>query len=224
MSLGTTRAETLAREIADAILAGELAPGARLDEQGLAQRYSVSRTPVREALRQLGASGLIETRPRRGVVVATVTPDQLGVLFVAMAEIEATCARLCALRMTSLERRQLGALHGRMGELMTQDDRDAYADANVAFHAAIEAGAHNAVFSEISSGLRRRLSPYRRAQFRAPGRLRLSHSEHGDVVEPILRGDAVAAHAAMLHHVTLVEDAFEQLTSARGVSSPSAAP
>ena len=208
-----TRAERLAGEIADAILAGELPPGSRLDEQGLAARYSVSRTPVREALRQLGASGLIEIRPHRGATVAHITHAQLEELFVAMGEIEATCARLATMSMTPVERRRLRALHDRMETLVEANDGDAYAEANLAFHGAIYAGSHNAVISEIALGLRRRLLPYRRAQFRAPGRLPRSHAEHGAVLRAIAAGDAAGAHAAMLEHVSLVEDAFEQVAA-----------
>jgi len=211
---GVTRSERLAGEIADAILTGELSPGSRLDEQGLAARYSVSRTPVREALRQLGASGLIEVRPHRGATVAHVTHSQLEELFVAMGEIEATCARLATMSMTPVERRRLRALHDGMASLVESDDRDGYAEANLAFHGAIYAGSHNAVISEIALGLRRRLLPYRRAQFRAPGRLPRSHAEHGAVVRAIVAGDAGGAHGAMLDHVSLVEDAFEQIASA----------
>ena len=206
-----TRAEWLAGEIADAIVTGELPPGSRLDEHGLARRYSVSRTPVREALRQLDASGLIETRPRRSAVVASVTAERLEEMFVAMGELEATCARLSALGMSPIERRRLDAMHARMAALAEADDVDAYAEANVAFHGGIYAGAHNAMLAELAAGLRRRLAPYRRAQFRADGRLALSHAEHGEVVRAILAGDAAAAHAAMLHHVSLVEEAFETL-------------
>ena len=212
----TTRADRLAGQIADAILQGELAPGTRLNEQSLADRYRVSRTPVREALRQLGASGLVEMRPRRSATVAHVSPDRLEELFVAMGEIEATCARLAALSMTPIDRRRLGALHDRMGGLAGGDDAVAYAEANTAFHGAIYEGSHNAVLAEIASGLRRRLAPYRRAQFRSPGRLPLSHAEHDAVVRAILSGDAAAAHAAMLHHVSLVEEAFDQLAAGRG--------
>ena len=67
-----------------------------------------------------------------------------------------------------------------------------------------------------ATALRRRLSPFRRAQFRARGRLALSHMEHTAVVEAILRGDADRAHQAMLRHVNLVEDAFEQLSASAG--------
>lgn len=222
-----TRADRLAGEIADAILAGEFAPGSRLDEHGLAQRHGVSRTPVREALRQLGASGLVENRPRRGAVVASVTAAQLEELFVAMGEVEATCARLSALCMSPLERRRLAAFHEGMaahvGEGDEVQDEAAYAEANLAFHGLVYAGAHNAVIADLAIGLRRRLMPYRRAQFRAAGRLPRSHAEHGAVVEAVVRGDAAAAHAAMLHHVSLVEDAFERLTSA-GTGSARAAP
>lgn len=209
-----TRAEHLAGEIADAILTGQLPPGSRLDEQGLAAKYSVSRTPVREALRQLGASGLIEIRPHRGATVTNVTHAQLEELFVATGEIEATCARLAAMTMTPVERRRLGALHERMAALVEADDREAYAEANLALHGAIYAGAHNGVLAEMARGLRRRLLPHRRAQFRAPGRLSRSHAEHRAVVLAILSGDATSAHATMLDHVSLVEDAFEQLSVA----------
>lgn len=206
-----TRAERLAGEIAEAILAGDLAPGVRLDEHMLAERYRVSRTPVREALRQLGGTGLIETRPRRGATVARATAEQLQTLFVAMGELEATCARLCALSMSPIERRRLGAMHERMGRLVETADEGGYAAANAAFHEALYAGARNPILAEMAQGLRRRLAPYRRAQFRAPGRLPLSHTEHDAVVRAITTGDAATAHAAMLHHVSLVEDAFERL-------------
>ena len=208
----STRAERLAAEIAESILAGDLAPGARLDEQGLADRYGVSRTPVREALRLLGTTGLIDIRPRRGATVTQVTSEHLFEMFVAMGEIEATCARLSAMSMTPIERRRLEALHERMGEMARARSEDEYADANIAFHSAIYAGTHNSVLCEIATNLRRRLSPFRRAQFRAPGRLAMSHSEHDVVLQAIVRGDAQAAHASMLRHVNLVEDAFEQLS------------
>jgi DNA-binding GntR family transcriptional regulator len=204
-----TRTERLAEQVANAILTGEFIPGARLDEQQLAQRFGVSRTPVREALRQLATSGLIDLRPRRGALVASVTPDELETMFVAMAEMEASCARLSALRMTPLERRRLQALQESMASLVRDGDPDAYADANQTFHLTIYAGAHNSVIADFTAGLRRRLAPFRRAQFKTLGRLPRSHAEHGTVVQAIMTGDAAAAHASMLHHVSLVEDAFD---------------
>ena len=75
----------------------------------------------------------------------------------------------------------------------------------------IYAGADNDLMAEIALGLRRRLLPYRRAQFRTPGRLAQSHAEHEAVVEAILGGNASTAHATMLHHVAPVESAVELL-------------
>ena len=204
-----TLAEKLATAIADGILNGTLQPGLRLDELGLAQQHGVSRTPVREALRQLTMSGLIDMRPRKGAIVSKATPEQVESLFVAMAEMEATCARLAAMSMTPVERRRLQARHEATTALAGAGDPDAYSNANVAFHSAIYAGAHNAPIAEYTLGLRRRVGPFRRAQFQVEGRLTKSNQEHDAVVRAILSGDAAGAHASMLHHVGLVEDAFE---------------
>ena len=208
-----TRADRLATEIADAILSGQFAPGERLDEQRLAEAYDVSRTPVREALRRLATTGLIEVRPRRGAIVTEITAERLNGLFVAMAEIEATCARLSAISMSPIERRRLGALHEQMGEIAARGARVAYTDANHSFHTMLYSGAHNSVLEDFALGLRRRLEHFRRAQFRTPRRLAQSHAEHAEIVRAILSGDAPHAHSAMLHHVTLVEIAFDKLAS-----------
>lgn len=223
MSSGTT-VDKLADDLAEAILSGEFAPGTRLDEQFLAQRYSVSRTPVREALRQLATTGLIEVRPRRSAVVASVTPDQLEELFVAMGELEATCARLAALSMGPTERRGLQALHEQMKGIAARNDPAAFADANHMLHSMIYKGAHNGVLAESAAAIRRRLAPFRRAQFHLEGRLPRSLAEHDEVVSAIVRGDAAAAHAAMLHHVTLVEQSFENLCAIQSLGSGEAEP
>ncbi len=208
-----TLAEKLATAIADGILSGALKPGVRLDEIGLAQQHGVSRTPVREALRQLTTSGLIDMRPRKGAIVSKATPEQVESLFVAMAEMEATCARLAAMSMTPVERRRLQAQHEAMAVLATDGDMAAYSDANVAFHSAIYAGAHNEPVSEFARSLRRRVGPFRRAQFQVAGRLTRSNQEHDAVVRAILAGDSEGAHKAMLHHVSLVEIAFEDFAA-----------
>jgi DNA-binding GntR family transcriptional regulator len=215
LALSETAADTLAEAIAEFVFSGEFAPGARLDEQQLAQRFSVSRTPVREALRQLATSGLIEIRPRRGAFVTEVSPYQLEELFVAMGELEATCARLAAQSMVPTERRRLQALHERMGELARAGDAAEFAEANHAFHTMIYAGAHNVVIAEMTGGLRRRLAPFRRVQFNLEGRPPRSHAEHDAVVQAIVSGNAERAHAAMLQHVMLVEASFEELVAQR---------
>jgi DNA-binding GntR family transcriptional regulator len=203
----------LAQQLAELVLSGEVAPGLKLDEQILAQRFQVSRTPVREALRQLASTGLIELRPNRGAFVTRITPEQLEEMFVAMAELEATCARLAAMSMTPIERRGLQRLHEHMGELARRGLIGDFVDANERFHSMIYSGAHNTVLADAAIALRRRLSIYRRAQFRTEGRLPRSHAEHDEVVKAVVSGDPSGAHAAMLHHVDLVEASYEKLLS-----------
>ena len=211
---GATQADRLAEAIAQCVLSGEFQPGLHLDEGMLAERFSVSRTPVREALRLLGSTGLIDVKPRRGATVATATSAQLESLFGAMAEIEATCARLAAMSMTPIERRRLQNLHDSMASIALRNDPEAYASANIGFHNQVYLGAHNEILSDFASGLRRRLAPFRRAQFRTDGRTAKSHAEHAAVVSAIMACDASAAHTAMFHHMSLVEDSFAQLGTA----------
>lgn len=203
--------DPLAEEIERLVLGGELRPGAKLDEQALAQRFSVSRTPVREALRRLASTGLIELRPNKGAFVRMLTPEQLDEMFVAMAELEATCARLSAMSMTPVERRGLQRLHESMGEMALNGLVSDFVEANDTLHSLIYQGAHNGFLEEMTSGLRRRLAPYRRSQFRTKGRLTRSHDEHANVVRAIVTGEPARAHAAMLHHVDQVEASFEKL-------------
>lgn len=211
MPASQTRAEHLADQIANDILAGVFPPGLHLDEQVLAKRFGVSRTPVRDALRLLSGTGLIDLRPRAGAMVRRMALDELDMLFIATGEIEATCARLATLSMTPKERSQLRSLHDGMARLADADDRAGYMAANQEFHGLLYAGAHNSVVEEIAVSLRRRLTPYRKAQFKAPGRLHRSHAEHGAVVRAVLGRDAAAANAAMLIHMSIVEDVFESV-------------
>src|SRR3954463_6699871 len=106
-----TRAEELRLQLSDEIVRGTLPPGSALDETELALRFSVSRTPVREALRQLTASGLVESRAHRGAVVGQPAIERLTGMFEAMAELEALCAGLAAERMSAVQRHALEAVH-----------------------------------------------------------------------------------------------------------------
>jgi DNA-binding GntR family transcriptional regulator len=203
-----TRTETLRLQIADEIVSGALEPGTPLDEQELAARFGVSRTPVREAIRQLSASGLVSVRPHRGAVVALPTPAQLNDMFEAMAELEALCAGLAARNMTVAERRGLEVLHNDLRLLVHQGDPASYHEKNEAFHAAIYAGSHNGYLAELTLMTRTRVAPFRRAQFRATGRLGGSYQEHDLIVQAILRGDQPGAIEAMRAHIGIVRDAF----------------
>jgi DNA-binding GntR family transcriptional regulator len=204
-----TRAEELRAQLADDIVRGTLAPGRTLDEMELARRFGVSRTPVREAIRQLAASGLVETRPHRGAVVARPSHERILGMFEAMAELEALCAGLAAERMTAAERRELEAVHEALRVLLQNGDPQRYHEANEQFHATIYAGAHNDYLAEMTFATRTRVQPFRRAQFRLIGRLAKSHMEHERVVLAILRGDRAGAATAMRAHILTVGEEYE---------------
>jgi DNA-binding GntR family transcriptional regulator len=203
-----TRAEELRLQLADDIVRGSLAPGAALDESELARRFSVSRTPVREAIRMLAASGLVEVRAHRAAMVARPTPDQLAGMFEVMAELESLCAGFAAERMSGGERQALEAAHEKLRVLIQSGDPQSYHEVNEAFHGAIYAGAHNGHLAELTLATRGRVQPFRRAQFRNLGRLAKSHVEHDRVVQAILRGERVLAAQTMYAHIITVRDEY----------------
>jgi DNA-binding GntR family transcriptional regulator len=205
-----TLAEELRIQIADEIVQGKIDPGTALDEHMLARRFGVSRTPVREAIRELAASGLVDAEPHRAAVVARPTAERLKQMFDVMAELEALCAGMSAVHMTLAERRELQDLHASLGELVRRGDPATYNETNEAFHAFIYAGSHNEYLAELTLATRKRVSPFRRAQFRSLGRLALSYQEHDHVVTAILRGDREGAATHMRAHILTVENAYER--------------
>lgn len=203
--------DRLREQIEEQIATGQLPPGSALDEVTLATQFGVSRTPVREALIQLTAEGLVELRPRRGAVVASVGPARLLEMFEVMAELEAMCARLAARRMSEAEHAELLAAH-RACEA-ARGDPDAYFYCNERFHAAIYAGSHNGFLAEEAAALQRRLRPYRRLQLRVRDRMANSFAEHEAVVAALLAGDAAAAGDALRRHVSVQGERFGDLVA-----------
>ncbi len=203
-----TRAESLAAALAEAITQGALPPGAALEEEKLAAAYGVSRTPVREALRQLAATGLVEQRPRRGAVVARPEPRRLAEMFQAMGELEAACAGLCALRPAALEEAGLPARHAAMAAMVREGELDRYREANVGFHEALYACAGNGYLAELARATRQRLAPFRAAQLGHAARLAASHAEHGAILAAITAGDREGAAEAVRRHLAETQDAW----------------
>tara|TARA_R110002124_G_scaffold10096_15_gene50970 strand:+ start:3447 stop:4100 length:654 start_codon:yes stop_codon:yes gene_type:complete len=213
--LTRTSAEDIRHRLADRIIRGELAPGTALDETSLAADFAVSRTPVREALRLLAASGLIDQKPHAQALVAKPDEATLAGMFEVMGHLEALCAGLSAIAMTAPERDALDRQHALMAPLVRAGDAAAYSLANDVFHSAIYEGAHNPYLAEITRSTRQRLQPFRRAQFAILARLLRSHQEHSLVVEAILQGDRQGAESAMRAHIAIVEDAYRTLSRAR---------
>lgn len=206
-----TRAEEIRRTLADQIARGRLAPGVALEEVELARQFGVSRTPVREALRQLEALGFAEARPRRGTIVAAITKRRLDEMFAVMMELESLCAREAALNMSAAERAELQAVCRESRGFAEADDIERYYELNDVFHDLIYAGSHNAFLAELTLSVRQRVAAFRRVQFSGSGRLVASLREHERVVEAILAKAPDAAFASMREHIATVRDAYETL-------------
>lgn len=203
--MSTTSVDRIYKLIAEQIITGDLQPGEKLEEKVLASRFGVSRTPVREALRELSARGLIDLVPRRGGMVAEIGIERLSDMLDAECELEGLCARLAAMRMTALEKGELRDLHDRLKAAAGQQDGAAYLAMNHAFHDLICAGSHNMTLADSTRALRERLSPFRQSQADEQGRrFTRSVEEHEAIVAAISRGDADQAYETMrLHNARL---------------------
>ncbi|MCH8617742.1 GntR family transcriptional regulator [Undibacterium sp. TS12] len=205
------RSASLREEIEELIAIGQLQPGHHLDETELAERFGVSRTPIREALIQLASMGIIEMRPRRGAHVATISPQQLVEMFEVMAEFEAMCGRMAARRMSKQEQLDLQAAHQACKEARDAVEPDAYFYKNEVFHALIYRGSHNDFLESQAMNLHRRLRPYRRLQLRVRDRIANSFNEHDQVVEAIIQGDAELTANLLRGHIMIQGQRFADL-------------
>lgn len=193
-------AARIAQQLEDEILSGERALGERLDERDLAAHFNASRTPVREALHRLTASGLVVVNGRHGTRVARLTLIQLLDAFKVVAELEALAAEQAARRITPDQVAEL--------ERHQQDCETAFADgdipsfyaANVRFHDGILSACGNWMLREQLRGAKL-LAPYRRYITSQPGRMGSSIVEHGAVLASIRSGRGEAAANQMRSHV-----------------------
>jgi len=199
------------QKISDEIVLGQLAPGEHLDEATLAQRFSVSRTPVREALKQLSSSGLVVVRPNRGCTVVQRSTEDLDQIFEAIGELEATCARHAVVRMKEDEKNRLLELHAKSRLSVQAADAFAYDKFNKDFHHLIIEGSHNPYLIESVMGLRQKISMYRRTQFLNIERMTASFEEHSLIVEAILSRDVVHCYREVRNHLFQARAASKNL-------------
>jgi len=207
--------ERIRNTLTDEIASGQLEPGLALDEQQLATRFGASRTPVREALRELIASGLIETRSRRGVIVARTTPQRVMEMFEAMAEVEAMCVRIATYRMTPFDRARLIDLHGASEDMVARGDYDAYDAFNRSFHESLYRATQNEFLAEQAIAMRLRLSAFRRTQLREGDRIHHSYDEHAGVIDAIAQCDGELASRRMRAHMLNAATALGRYMEAR---------
>lgn len=205
------RADCIADDLEGLIFDGTFADGERLDEVQLASRFSVSRTPIREALQRLAQSGLVVQIPRRGVFVRQPGPVELLEMFEVMAELEAVCARLAASRISDGGLKDLHDANRLCKAVVEAQDTDAYYRENERFHAILYRQSGNGFLEQECLRLQRRLQPFRRAQLRVRGRMRQSMAEHEAIVAAIEAADGEKAAEAIRNHVSVQGEKFHHL-------------
>ncbi|HUN50153.1 MAG TPA: GntR family transcriptional regulator [Candidatus Sulfotelmatobacter sp.] len=156
--------EQLLEQLRDLIVEGELAGGARVPERLLCERFAVSRTPLREALKALAAEGLIELLPNRGARVVRLTPEAVAETLKVIGALEALAGQLACERLTADELGEIRACHFQMLAHHARRDLMAYFKANQAIHQAIVAASGNAVLKQTYDNLSGRI---RRARYAA---------------------------------------------------------
>lgn len=207
------QAQRLRDLLEDAIVEGHYAPGDRLDPEALARQYQCSRTPIREALTQLAASGMVKVAPKRGTFVARLSVTELVERFEVMAELEGMCGRLAARRITDETLTALQGVQADCRQCMLEGDVNGYYYRNGEFHRLIYEASQNTFLAQEARRLHAMLKPYRRLQLHARHRLESSWCEHERIVMALTTGDADTAQRELRDHVLLQGERFNDLVA-----------
>ncbi len=203
--------DEVAAKLRERIFDGVLAPGSFIDELGLCGEWSISRTPLREALKVLAAEGLVRHEPRRGCFVNQITERDLDEIFPVIALLEGRCAFEAASNATDADLVTLEQMHDRLNRCAKARRINDYYQANFAIHEAIITLANNRWLAQVIGDLRKIVKLARLQQLHAPGRLDQSLSEHMAVFAALKARDAEGAEAAMRTHLTRQRVALREL-------------
>ncbi|MEI2386278.1 GntR family transcriptional regulator [Breoghania sp. JC706] len=206
-------ADRLRDQLEQDILTGTYAPGDRLDEVRLATRFDVSRTPIREAIQHLAASGLVELKPRRGAFVRKPSISEIIEMFEVMAELEGMCGRLAARRITRAQTVELTAALEACEASCSRGELDRYYYENERFHFLIYRAGGNGYLCAQAMALHRRLKPYRRLQLCVRGRMRRSLAEHRAIVAAIVREEPEEVETILKSHILIQGEGFNDLVA-----------
>lgn len=198
---GLPSSERVYQGLKDQILAGALAPNARLVELHLASQFQVSRTPVREALKRLAAEGLVSVDPLRGMVVRDVDPVEIEEIYVIREVLDGLAAKLAAERITAADLTKLHLLMEMMRDAVRAQRWEAMVQANIKFHEVIHSAAGNQRLSVLTRSLQDFVRRFSSKAFASPERDDEVLEEHEEIVRALEARDPEAAEAASRRHV-----------------------
>ncbi len=203
------------QEIERMILAGEIAPGAKLTEAWLSQRLGISRGPIREAFRMLEEAGLVRQEKNRGVFVRDIPLDEAVEIFDLRAAMDELIGRRLAASITPEQLKSARTIVDGMEAAARRGDADAYHRLNLQFHDALVEFAGNRKLAAIYRKLVKELALFRRRNLNDRAVLPQSVAEHRQILKAIASGDAEAAGRAMYEHVIESKERMLKATVAR---------
>ncbi len=208
----TTLRARVHQHLRAAILSAEIPPGTVLQEVPLAASLGVSRGPVREALGDLAAEGLVTITPRRGAVVSTLTKQDFLEAYQVREALEVMAVRLAVPRLTSGGLATLERAQAAMIGAAAAKDFTGFFHGNVAFHEAWVEASGNAKLLDVYRRLMVQLVVYRRPSAFLRGGLDQSLREHDGIIEAARAGDAEQAASLMLQHIEVPQRRLATLT------------
>lgn len=192
--------EIIFRQLEGMILSGKIQPGERINESRLSHLLGVSRAPIREALRLLASSGILEIRANRGMFVRELQIKEVEELYDIRAALDVLAGERAAERIDEEHLQVLNEWMQEMAGFVEANDTDAYYRANIAFHAAIVEVSGNVNLLSIYEGVCKQMSLFRKISLSLPGQLRLSLQRHKKIVEAVKSKDSVKAATVMRNH------------------------
>ena len=197
--------ESLLERLRQMIQDGELAPGTRLSEQSLCERFGVSRTPLREALKILAADGYLDWRANRGIHVAEIQAREVVAAFELLGGLERLIGEIVPQRVTADDVQALEVMHADMVRLHAQSDRKAYFRLNQAIHAELARLTRNPVIEDVYGSVQRRV--YRARALSNTERLRWDASvqEHERIMAALRARDPARLSVELMSHSKATE-------------------
>lgn len=183
------------------IVEGELIAGEKVPEQALCERFGVSRTPLREALKVLASEGIVTLHPNRGATVASITPEIVDELFPIMGALEALAGEAACARATDADIARIRKLHDAMLAHYRRSERTHYIRLNQQIHRELFAIAGNAALSQLYEQLMVRIHAVRFVARKSPERWREAIEDHKRMMRALERRDGPALAAILKEHL-----------------------
>jgi DNA-binding GntR family transcriptional regulator len=206
--------EQVARKLRAMLVEGRIAAGAKLNERELSERLQVSRTPLREAIKQLAAEGLVALLPHRGAVAIQLDEAEVQHSFELLAALEGLSGELAAQRVSEAEVQAIRALHFEMMAAFTRRDLSEYYRLNAQIHAAINAAAKNPVLARTYAQTNARLQALRFRSNQDERKWKRAVREHSQMIDALAARDAVAMRGLLITHLNHKRDVVLEMMRA----------